>query len=451
MSSTNQPKHSNKLTIWICIGIVAAILFAKVAPQTAMQFKIGGTIFLTLLKMLVVPLVISSVMSGILGMGDIRKLGIPGGAAVGYYLVTTLMAVVLGVVVVNVIQPGKGMDGKKEIAAAVESNEKLNLKKNATVLRKKLSEETGLTEEEVGAAFPELKIKPKPTINDILKNMVLMVFTDNLLKSASETNLLPLIVFSMVFAGMLTTMGERVDNITRLIEQANHALMAFVMLLMKVAPLGIFCLVTHQFGKAFANENVMEILAKLGKYVAAVSIGLTIHGLVTLPLIYWIFTRKNPYRYLWDISQAMLTAVSTGSSTATLPVTLECVTENAGVSQKSADFVLPLGATINMDGTALYEAVAVIFIAQALGISLSMEEQIVIVLTATIAAIGAAGIPEAGLFTMVIVLNAVGLPIEATALILVVDWFLDRLRTSVNVFGDAVGAAVVEKTLPAET
>ena len=414
-------------------------------PHAATEFKIGGQIFLMLLKMLVVPLVISSVMSGILGMGDVRKLGFPGGAAIAYYLTTTLLAVVLGVVVVNVIQPGVGMDGEKEIAAAAEGSKKLNAEKNKTILRDKLSEETGLKPEEVSSVLEGLKEKKQPAFSDIIKNMVKMLFTDNLLKSALKPDLLPLIVFSIVFAAMLTTMGERVDNITRLIEQVNHALMAFVMLLMKIAPLGIFCLVTHKFGEAFAAGDVMDLLAKLGKYIAAVSAGLLIHGLVTLPFIYWLFTRKNPYRFIYQMGQALLTAVSTASSTATLPVTMECATENAGISQKSVDFVLPLGATINMDGTALYEAVAVIFIAQALGVDLSWYQQATIVITATIAAIGAAGIPEAGLFTMVIVLNAVGLPVEATALILVVDWFLDRLRTTVNVFGDAVGAAVVEK------
>ena len=165
-----------------------------------------------------------------------------------------------------------------------------------------------------------------------------------------------------------------------------------------------------------------------------------------LPLLYWVFTRRNPYRFIVRMAQPLLTAFSTASSAATLPVTIECAVENAGVSKKSAEFVLPLGATVNMDGTALYEAVAAIFIAQAIGHDLTLTHQLIIAVTATLAAIGAAGIPEAGLVTMIIVLNAVGLPLDYIGLILAVDWLLDRFRTAVNVLGDATGAAVVQKT-----
>ncbi|MCB1092452.1 MAG: dicarboxylate/amino acid:cation symporter, partial [Verrucomicrobiae bacterium] len=178
--------------------------------------------------------------------------------------------------------------------------------------------------------------------------------------------------------------------------------------------------------------------------------GLAIHGFVTLPLILWLFTRRNPYRFIGQMSKALLTAFSTASSSATLPVTIESAIDEAKISPKSVEFVTPLGATINMDGTALYEAVAALFIAQAFGIQLDLTGQIVVAVTATLAAIGAAGIPEAGLVTMIIVLNAAKLPPEGMMLILSVDWLLDRFRTAINVFGDAVGAAVVERTLPLE-
>ena len=278
----------------------------------------------------------------------------------------------------------------------------------------------------------------------ILENLLLMLFTDNLFLSASETNLLPLIVFSIIFAGMLTTMGKRVHAITEMIGQVNEALMAFILLLMKLAPLGIFCLVAARFGEAQAEGKFLEEISRTGWYFATVLVGLGIHGLGTLPLIYWIFTRKNPYRFLAHMSQAILTAFSTASSSATLPVTMECANLKAGVSKRSTEFVLPLGATINMDGTALYEAAAAIFIAQAIGMELSLLQQLVVAMTATLAAIGAAGIPEAGLVTMLIVLNAVGLPVEYIGLILSVDWLLDRFRTAVNAFGDSIGAAVVD-------
>lgn len=283
-----------------------------------------------------------------------------------------------------------------------------------------------------------------PSLGTILNNLVLMMFTDNLFQSAAETNLLPLIVFSIIFAGMLTTMGSRVDNLTRMLEQINDALMSFVLLLMRIAPLGIFCLVAARFGEAQAKGEFIQTIGQTGKYVVTVLVGLGIHVFLALPLIYWVFTRRNPYRFIARMSQPLLTAFSTASSSATLPITMECAVAKGGVSKRSSEFVLPLGATINMDGTALYEAAAAIFIAQAIGVDLTLLQQLTIAITATLAAIGAAGIPEAGLVTMVIVLNAVGLPIEYIGLILSVDWLLDRFRTAANVFGDSVGAAVID-------
>jgi Na+/H+-dicarboxylate symporter len=282
-----------------------------------------------------------------------------------------------------------------------------------------------------------------------------MLFTDNLIQAAATTNLLPLIVFAIIFAGMLTTMGSRVDNITEIIGEANDAMMSFVMLLMKLAPIGIFCLIAARFGEAQTKGEFLETIAKTGWFVLTVLIGLGIHAFGTLPLIYWLLVRRNPYVFMRQMSRALLTAFSTASSSATLPVTMECANHEAGVSKRSTEFVLPLGATINMDGTALYEAAAAIFIAQmyvdspegiAAGFTLGIGTMLVIAITSTLAAIGAAGIPEAGLVTMAIVLNAVGLPFEYVSGILAVDWLLDRFRTATNTFGDAVGAAIVDET-----
>ena len=203
-----------------------------------------------------------------------------------------------------------------------------------------------------------------------------------------------------------------------------------------------------RFGEAQAEGEFLQVLSQTGWYFSTVLLGLATHAFITLPLILWVFTRRNPFQFMYQMSQALLTAFSTASSTATLPVTMECAVQKAGVSKQSTDFVVPLGATINMDGTALYEATAAIFIAQAVGFELSLLELLTVAVTATLAAIGAAGIPEAGLVTMVIVLNAVGLPVEYIGLILSVDWLLDRFRTAVNVFGDATGSAVVERTFP---
>jgi Na+/H+-dicarboxylate symporter len=276
-----------------------------------------------------------------------------------------------------------------------------------------------------------------------------MLFTDNLFSAAAETRLLPLIVFIILFAGLLTTMGDRVSNINAMTLQVNDALMSFVMLLMKIAPIGIFCLVCARFGEAQAEGKFLEVLQQTGWYIVTVLVGLGVHAFIIIALIYWLFTRRNPFRFILNMSQALLTAFSTASSSATLPITMECAATKAGVSRQSTEFVLPLGATINMDGTALYEAVAAIYIAQAIGIELDLTQQITVAITATLAAIGAAGIPEAGLVTMIIVLGAVGLPVEYVGLILTVDWLLDRFRTAVNVLGDSVGAGIIQSTFDA--
>ena len=436
------PARKQHLTLFIVGAIVAAVIVSLVFPHFATSLHIGGEIFLRLLKMMVVPLVMASVMSGILGLGDVRKLGRPGGYTVLYYISTTILAVVVGLVVVNVVRPGDAVDRDDlDKVAARDDNAPIRQK-----LLTGLAAATGVSEDEVAVVLKDFEEEKEetPAIGMILRNLLLMLFTDNLFLSASETNLLPLIVFAIIFASMLTTLGKRVEAITKMIGQVNDALMSFVLLLMKVAPIGIFCLVAARFGEAQAQGQFLAEIGRTGWYFATVLLGLGIHGLVTLPLIYWIFTRKNPYRFLYHMSQAILTAFSTASSSATLPVTMECAHLKAGVSKRSTKFVLPLGATINMDGTALYEAAAAIFIAQAIGMDLSLLQQLVVAVTATLAAIGAAGIPEAGLVTMLIVLNAVGLPVEYIGLILSVDWLLDRFRTAVNAFGDSIGSAVVD-------
>ena len=406
---------ASRLSVYIAAAIVAAIALAFAAPSFAMRFAIGGEIFLNLLTMMVVPLVVASVMSGIIGLGDVRKLGRPGGLAITYYVTTTVLAVLVGLILVNLIQPGSGVDPATLEAGAAEGGA------------------VAAGREDMG-------------FGTILRNLALMLFTNNLFRSATEGSLLPLIIFSIMFAGVLTTMGDRVSRITALIVQVNEALLSFVLFLMKLAPVGIFCLVTARFGEAQQGGGLVAVLVQTGAYFVTVLLGLAVHALLTLPLILWIFTKRNPFRFMTQMAQALLTAFSTASSSATLPISRECAVGNAKVSRRSVDFVLPLGATINMDGTALYEAVAAIFIAQAIGFELSIVQQVVVAVTATLAAIGAAGIPEAGLVTMVIVLNAVGLPLEYIGLILSVDWLLDRFRTTVNVFGDAAGSAVVERS-----
>lgn len=430
MGSSGQ-SNGGSHTFFMVGAIICALLLAWLAPDAAVSLKLGGEVFLRLLMMVVVPLVMASVMSGILGLGDVRKLGKPGAAAVCYYMTTTLLAVATGVLVVNLLSPGVGLDADS------------------------LMQEMDTSEHQEKLQDIEQNEDGPKNIGDIFHKMVLMLFTNNLLKSMVDGDLLPLIVFSIVFAGMLTTMGRRSETIRTLIVSINDAMMSFVMLLMKFAPIGIFCLVASSFGSFFLQGDAWSRIASLGWYMATVLVGLGIHALVTLPLLLWVFTKRNPIAFYKQMSDALLTAFSTASSSATLPVTMECAEMNAGVSRRSVEFVLPLGATINMDGTALYEAAAAIFMAQIYaGVNpdfvFGFKEQIVVAMTATLAAIGAAGIPEAGLVTMLIVLKAAGLPTTYLPLILPIDWLLDRFRTAVNAFGDSVGSAVVDQTFPAD-
>jgi Na+/H+-dicarboxylate symporter len=517
--SKKKPKGHGNLTYYIIAAIVAAIAMGYFAPEIAVKFEVGGEVFLSLLMMMVVPLVVMSVMSGILGLGDVRKLGKPGAYAIGYYMSTTVLAVIVGLIIVNIMKPGvnkeleaakakyeaaAGPEKKEAEAELVALKEKIKAKveekneaneeaskaveeqkkrKEAIEVQKKAEEDLSIAAKALADAETALKKSPQDEtlktqvemaqtdkdtadkayakavaqkkkageekgLADILENILLMLVTNNLFKAAAEMNLLPLIVFSIIFAAMLTTMGKKVFAITRMIGQANDALMSFVMLLMNIAPLGIFCLVAGKFGHANLEGKLAEMAGQQGYYILTILTGLGFHAFVTLFLIYWLFTKKNPITFFKNMSQAVLTAFSTASSSATLPITMECAIDKAGISEKSTKFVLPLGATINMDGTALYEAAAAIFIAQIYfpitGQELTMTTQITIAITATLAAIGAAGIPEAGLVTMLIVLNAAGLPVEAIGLILMVDWLLDRFRTAVNCFGDSVGAAIVD-------
>jgi len=262
-----------------------------------------------------------------------------------------------------------------------------------------------------------------------------------------KMDILPLIVFSLFFGGALSSLGLKSKKTIHIISTLNDGIMQLVNWVMYLAPIGILGLIAARIGKAGGFEGFIPELQSLGKFSLTVLLGLLFHGIVILSLALKLFGKQNPFSYCKGVGAALLNAFSTASSTATLPITLQGVQQENKVSKKISNFVLPLGATINMDGTALYEAVAAIFIAQIYGIELSTGQQVIIFITATLAAIGAAGIPEAGLVTMVIVLKAVNLPIEGIGLLLTIDWLLDRFRTTVNVWGDSVGAAIVERQI----
>jgi Na+/H+-dicarboxylate symporter len=308
-------------------------------------------------------------------------------------------------------------------------------------------------EPRVKVAGTGIKITPDPqkiqnkrdaNVSSTLKRVVLGMIPTNIFKSMVNMDVLPLIVFSILFGGALASLGDRGKPMVDVINAANEGIMTVVWWIMMVAPIGIFGLVASRIGSAGGFAGFWPQLVALGKYSLTVIIGLGIHGFIVLPLILWFFAKRNPLEYARNMGSALLNAFSTASSSATLPLTMEGVEKGNGVSGKTASFVLPLGATVNMDSTALYEAVAAMFIAQVYGIELGGAGQVIIFLTATLAAIGAAGIPEAGLVTMVIVLKAAGLPIEGIGLILAIDWLLDRFRTTLNVWGDSVGAAVID-------
>jgi len=508
----------------ILVGIVVAIFVGTAIggwlPELAVKFRLLGELFLNALMMIVVPLVMLSMIVGITGLGDIRKIGAIGRRTVIYYMVTTGLSVLIGIILVNIIRPGQGIspgEHHSDFSYTIDGDDNRMLTlidttwdktsyndKYVLVLEDQMvqgiiesvSEKTVTVhvwepqhseaviyitsadgvrlpfyqvDGQLVSAQPELLLSGTgvgislsieqslqgKVEQDIYKTIEEVLIGNkaqekeglvprNLFNAMVNTDILPLIFFALLIGAALSVLGKRARRTIKVISTLNDAVMRLVGWIMEVAPVGIFGLIATRLGDAGGFKGFLPELLALGKYSFTVLGGLAIHAFVVLPLILLIFGRRHPFRYLKGVAAALLNAFSTASSSATLPLTLEGVEKENGVSTRTASFVLPLGATINMDGTALYEAVAAIFIAQVYGITMTPVEQVVIFLTATLAAIGAAGIPQAGLVTMVIVLNAVGLPIEGIGLILTIDWLLDRFRTTVNVWGDSVGAAVVE-------
>lgn len=306
-------------------------------------------------------------------------------------------------------------------------------------------QETGIGFDVALLIAERLRGKEERSASDTLREVVLSIVPRNILGAMVSADALAIIFFALFFGAALSALGERGRSAINFFSALNDAVMQMVTWLMKAAPIGIFGIVAARIGRAGGFEGFMPELAALGKYAGTVVVGLFLHGGVILFLILFLLGRRAPLKYVSGVAPALLNAFSTASSSATLPLSMEGVEKHNGISNRTASFVLPLGATVNMNGTALYEAVAAMFIAQSYGIVLGPLDQVIAFLTATLAAIGAAGIPEAGLVTMVIVLKAVGLPVEGIGLILTIDWLLDRFRTTVNVWGDMVGAAVVER------
>jgi len=359
-------KIHTQILIAIVLGVVAGILLG----EKAAHIKIVGDMFIRLLKAIIIPLILASMVAGIVSLGDARKLGRIGLRTFIYYTATTTLAVGVGLILVNLMKPGIGVDIGTETAVDLSGGE----------------------------------------------------------------------IFSLLLGIAISSVGEKGKPLVTLFKAFNTVMMKITDWIMRLAPFGVFALMAHTIG-----SMGLSVIKPLIAYMATVVLGLTIHACVTLPILLKTLGKYSPLKFIKDVFSAVATAFSTASSTATLPITMDCLQENSGISNKVTSFVLPLGATVNMDGTALYEAVAAMFVAQAYGIDLSIGQQLIIMLTATLASIGAAAIPGAGLVTMVIVLKAVNLPLEGIGMILAVDRIIDMFRTAVNVWGDACGAAVVAR------
>uniref|UniRef100_A0A669BP79 Amino acid transporter n=1 Tax=Oreochromis niloticus TaxID=8128 RepID=A0A669BP79_ORENI len=392
---------------------------------------------------------------------DSKASGKMGLHAVVYYMVTTVIAVFIGIVIVVIIQPGKGsrdspMANGGNIEPVQATDAFLDLIRNMfppnlveacfiqyktvykkTVHTRNVTVTLNLTDS-LNVTDPALSTNLSAVLHTIQETVEEVVPVSG---SSGGVNALGLVVFSMCFGLVIGNMKQQGQALREFFDCLNEAIMRLVAVIIWYAPVGILFLIA---GKIVEMKDLAEVGGQLGMYTVSVIVGLLIHGLFVLPMLYFLVTRKNPYSFIGGLLQALITALGTSSSSATLPITFRCLEENNHVDKRVTRFVLPVGATINMDGTALYEAVAAIFIAQVNGMELNFGQILTISITATAASIGAAGIPQAGLVTMVIVLTSVGLPTEDITLIIAVDWFLDRLRTTTNVLGDSLGAGIVE-------
>jgi len=407
--------------------ILIAILLAIVAGTwSGMESKIFGilyfdiyhfvgTLFLNALKMIIVPLVMASIITGISGMGQGENLGRIGSKTLGFYLCTSLSAIIVGLLLVNLMTPGL-IEGEP-------AGEQLNL-----------------IQSEAEAAELVARVGGHD-IGDVVEVFLRMVPV-NIVKAAADGQMLGLIFFSLLYGFFMTRINQKQAEVQRCFWQGVfETMMAVTLWVMRFAPLGVFGLVA----KTVAATGFAAFAPLLWFFISVVS-ALAIHTFITLPLILRLVARVNPLWHFQAMFPAMLTAFSTASSSATLPITIECVEKNAKVSNRTSSFVLPLGATVNMDGTALYECVAAMFIAQAYGLDLGFVDQFLIVFVALLTSIGVAGIPAASLVAITVILTVIGLPLEGLGLLLVTDRVLDMMRTAVNVFSDSCGAVVIARS-----
>ncbi len=362
-----------------------------------------GDLFLRALRMIIIPLVFSSIVTGITNIGNARNIGVLGIKTMAYYLSTSTLAILTGLFMVNIFKPGVNADIE-------------------------------LTHE------PVLEVT-----EGTLGQTLLRIIPENIFLSFSDNNqMLSVIFFALLFGFFITRVDrEHQPPLIDFFKALFEVMMKVTLFVIRFTPLGIFGLIA---ARVAAQDNLMSLMQSMGIYMFVVIAGILIHIFVTLPLIVYFVGKEKPFRHFAAARTPLLTAFTTSSSNATLPLTMEAVKNNSGVSDKVSSFTLPLGATINMDGAALYECVAVIFIAQAYGIDLTVGQQVIVVLTSLLASVGSAGVPMAGLVMITIVLTAVGLPLEGVGLILAVDRIIDMFRTSANVWSDVCGAVIIAKT-----
>ncbi len=398
-----------KLHHQIFIGLILGVVIGLIFGEKASVIKPIGTIFLNLIIMIVVPLVLVSLMLGTASLGDIRKLGRIGLKTIVYFLLTTVVAASIGLAAANIFKPGVGLD--EEVKAELHKNF------------------------DDGAQVGIQKMEEKPSAIDILINIV----PTNPIRSLVEGNLLQVIFLALLFGSILTIIKkERAEPVIKLLEGLNDVIIQVVHLAMKIAPLGVMALIADVIGQY--GEG---ILLTLLKYILVCVGALLLYTIGMNSLTLSTLGRTNPLHFLKATKEAMLIAFSTSSSNAALPVSMESV-EHLGVSREYSSFVIPLGATINMDGTALYQGVAALFIAQIYGIPLTFVDQVTIVFMATLSSIGAAGVPAAGIITLAMVLRQIGIPLEGIAFIIGVDRFPDMFRTMTNITGDMACSVVIK-------
>ncbi|KAK0168599.1 hypothetical protein PV327_002379 [Microctonus hyperodae] len=429
----------NALTILTISGVIGGIVLGLIlrnarsdrwTEREIMYVNYVGELFLRMLKSLILPLIIASLISAI-GSLDLSLSGKIGARAITYYMVTTVSAVILGIILVITIQPGKHGNNNGTLEGSGTSRNVSTVDTLMDLVRNMFP--PNLVQACISQHRTVLTRQPNNTSDDISTWKISS-------EDTSGMNILGLVVFATVLGITLGKMGPSGKPLLGFFEALSSAMMIITNWVIWLSPVGVLFLVTS---KVIEMDSFEKILGQLGLYFMTVLIGLFIHGFIVLPLIFFLLTKKNPVKYILNMAQAIATAFGTSSSSATLPVAIGCLEDRNGIDSRVSRFIMPIGATINMDGTALYEAVAAIFIAQVRQISLTFGQLAAVSITATAASIGAAGIPQAGLVTMVMVLDTVGLPAKDVTLIIAIDWLLDRFRTSVNVVGDSLGAGIV--------